>query len=382
MSTPHASHLLVTNDFPPKVGGIQNYLLELWQRLPAEQAHVYTTPHEGSVSFDLRQRFDIERAPEPVLLPYPWLVKRVDRLASERGASLVLLDPAVPLGMIGPRLSHRYGVVLHGAEVTIPGRLPGLRQALRPVLDGAALVVSAGHYALREAERCAGRELPAVVVPPGVDHRELSPPTPEQRAVLRSRHGYADDEIVITVVTRLVPRKGVHTLIAALDLLSTAHPNVRLVVGGTGRELGRLRRQADASRARVDLLGRISDAEKADRYAAADIMAMPCNQRWGGLEQEGFGIVFLEGAAVGLPQIAGRSGGADEAVVDGETGLVVDDPDDPRAVADAITQLVVDPERRLAMGAAARRRVVADFDYQHLADRLRDAIDETTQEHS
>ncbi|MEZ5230032.1 MAG: hypothetical protein R2710_26225 [Acidimicrobiales bacterium] len=165
MSSTDHRHLLVTNDFPPKVGGIQNYLLELWQRLPAEQAHVYTTPYAHAVAFDARQRFWIERSPEPVLLPSPWLARRVDRLAERLDASLVLLDPAVPLGLIGPRLHRPYGVVLHGAEVTIPGRLPGSSHALRSVLTQASLVVSAGAYALREAERCAGRSLPSVVIP-------------------------------------------------------------------------------------------------------------------------------------------------------------------------------------------------------------------------
>ncbi len=106
-------------------------------------------------------------------------------------------------------------------------------------------------------------------------------------------------------------------------------------------------------------------------------MAMPCNQRWGGLEQEGFGIVFLEAAAAGLPQIAGRSGGADEAVVDGVTGLIVDAPDRPQAVADALRTLALDPERRRAMGTAARTRVEQHFDYQTLADRLSEAIEAT-----
>ncbi len=370
-------HLLVTNDFPPKVGGIQNYLFELWRRLPAASAHVYTTPHDGAVEFDLAQPFWIERSPEPVLLPYPWLVKRIDRLADQLDVSLVLLDPAVPLGLIGPQLKHRYGVVLHGAEVTIPGRLPGLAKALRSVLEGAALVVSAGEYALAEAERCVGHPLPSVVIPPGVDHAALQPVAPSDRLGLRRGFGYADTDVVLCVVTRLVPRKGIHTLIDAAALLAPSHPDLRLVIGGVGRESGRLRDRAASAAVRADFLGRISDREKAARYAAADLMAMPCNQRWGGLEQEGFGIVFLEAAAAGLPQIAGRSGGADEAVADGVTGLVVGDPDDPRAVADAIATLLDDPERRAAMGCAARRRAVADFDYQRLADRLDRAIEDT-----
>lgn len=378
------SHLLVTNDFPPKIGGIQSYLWELWRRLPAETAHVYTTPYRDAVTFDAHQAFAIERSPEPVLAPYPWLASRVDRLATQCGAELVLLDPAVPLGAIGPRLQHPYGVVLHGAEVTIPGRIPGSSHLLRRVLDRATLVVAAGEYALTEAERCVGRPLRSVVIPPGVDHEEITPPSSTRRAQLRAEFGYRPDEIVVSVVTRLVPRKGIHTLIDAVASIhasrtDTGRPDVRLVIGGSGRELDRLRARAERSGAPIELLGRVGEAEKIDRYAAADLMAMPCHQRWGGLEQEGFGIVFLEGAAAGLPQIAGRSGGAAEAVVHGKTGLIVDRPDDPDAVANAINALVDDPERRRSMGAAARRRVVEAFDYQLLADRLGVAIAETVE---
>ncbi|MGI9610015.1 MAG: glycosyltransferase, partial [Acidimicrobiia bacterium] len=162
-------HLLVTNDYPPKVGGIQNYLWELWRRLPPESTAVYCTPHSGAEAFDAAQEYWIERSPEPVLIPYPWLPKRIDALAARLNSNLVLLDPAVPLGAIGPFLDHPYGVILHGAEVTIPGRLPGSKQILGKVLRGARVVVSAGEYALAEAQRCAGVDLNAIVVPPGVD---------------------------------------------------------------------------------------------------------------------------------------------------------------------------------------------------------------------
>src|SRR5438874_8382335 len=162
-------HLLVTNDFPPKVGGIQSYLWELWRRLPPDEVTVLTTPYAGTAEWDAEQAIRVERTSERVLFPTPSLARRIDALADEVDASLVLLDPALPLALLGPRLRHPYGLVLHGAEVTVPGRLPGSHAVLRHVLRGAALVVSAGGYALAEAERAAGRALPAVNVPPGVD---------------------------------------------------------------------------------------------------------------------------------------------------------------------------------------------------------------------
>ena len=159
-------HLLVTNDFPPKVGGIQSYLWELWRRLPGDDVTVLTTPHPDAAAWDARQPFRVERTAERVLLPTRALARRIDRLAAEVDARLVLLDPALPVGLVGPRLVRPYGVVLHGAEVAIPGRVPGARAVLGRVLRGAELVVAAGGYPAREGERAAGCPLPTVIVPP------------------------------------------------------------------------------------------------------------------------------------------------------------------------------------------------------------------------
>ncbi|MEC9181353.1 MAG: glycosyltransferase family 1 protein, partial [Actinomycetota bacterium] len=127
-------HLLVTNDFPPKVGGIQSVLWEWWRRLPPDSFTVLTSPHRDAQQFDAAQPFEVVRAREPVLLPHPPMVKRVNALVKATDAELVVLDPAVPLGLIGPHLDVPYDVVLHGAEVTIPGRLPISRQLLNRTL--------------------------------------------------------------------------------------------------------------------------------------------------------------------------------------------------------------------------------------------------------
>lgn len=363
-------HLLVTNDYPPKVGGIQNYLWELWRRLPPESTAVYCTPYANSATFDLGEPYRIERSPEPVLLPYPWLPRRIDALADEVGADLVLLDPAVPLGMVGPFLHHRYGVLLHGAEVTIPGRLPFTKQLLRRVLDRAEVVVSAGDYALEEAERCVGRALRSIVIPPGVDTARFHPLDARQRGAARERFDLAPDALVVSTVNRLVPRKGMEILIGAAAQLQTRFPSLQVMIGGTGREFDRLQALARDLKAPVRLLGRLDDADVPLLYGASDVMAMLCHDRWMGLEQEGFGIVFLEAAAAGIPQVAGRSGGAHEAVEHNVSGLVVDHPKSVEAVSKAITELLADSERRTRMGVAARARAVQQFDYELLAGRL------------
>jgi phosphatidylinositol alpha-1,6-mannosyltransferase len=144
-------HLLVTNDFPPKIGGIQSYLWELWRRLPPDDVVVLTTPHSGAAAFDRAQPFRIERSRQPVLLPSPLIGRHIARLVAEADIGAVVLDPVLPLGLVGPSLGVPYGVVLHGAEIGVPGRLPGARQLLSRVISGASLVVAAGNYPESEA---------------------------------------------------------------------------------------------------------------------------------------------------------------------------------------------------------------------------------------
>jgi phosphatidylinositol alpha-1,6-mannosyltransferase len=360
--------LLVTNDFPPKLGGIQSYLYELWRRLPVDAATVFTTRHDGDVAWDAAQDFRIVRARERQFFPTRSLATRIDDLARELGASAILLDPWLPLGQLGPRLTAApYVVVVHGAEVTVPGRIPGSRQLGGRVLREAAGIVAAGTYPARQAEHAAGRALPGVVIPPGVDVDRFRPLDDEARRATRREFGLDPDRPLVLGVSRLVPRKGFDVLIDAVAGL----PDVQLAIAGAGRDRHRLARRAEARGVadRVRFLGRVPDDDSFPRlYACADVFAMPCRDRWGGLEAEGFGIVFLEAAAAGVPSIAGRSGGSHEAVIDGETGLVVEGRAlDVRA---ALAALLADDGLRARMGAAARARAVAECSYDTLAARL------------
>lgn len=373
-------HLLATNDFPPKIGGIQSLLWEWWRRLPPDEFAVLTSPYRGAAQFDADQAYLVERIREFALLPHPWMVRRIDELAERFGAELVVLDPAVPLGMVGPSLQLPYDVVLHGAEVTVPGRVPGTRHALARVLRSARAVISAGEYAAREAERAAGRPLATTIVPPGVDVHRFRPLSPGERADARAELGLPADARLVVGVSRLVPRKGFDTAIRAVAELRRRHParydDVHLAIAGHGRDADRLERLATELGCPVTFLGRVANDALPRLYGCADLFTMLCRNRWGGLEQEGFGIVFVEAAACGVPQVAGRSGGAAEAVVDDVTGRVVE-ASGARAVtaaADAFAELLDDPARREAMGAAARRRAVAEFDYDVLAARLGAAL--------
>jgi len=367
-------HLLVTNDFPPKVGGIQSYLWELWRRLPAENAVVHTTPYRGADDFDASVAFAIVRSREPVLLPTRTVVRRVRRLVEAHDIDLVLFDPAIPVGLAAPSVGVPYGVVLHGAEVTVPGRLPLSSAALGRVLRGADLVVSAGGYAAREAERCAGGPLPAVIVPPGVDTGRFLPPDDAARATARERFGIEPGDLVVGSVSRLVPRKGMDVLIDAAARLRDRHPALRVLIAGRGRDEARLRRRIAATGAPVELVGFVADDDLPAFYGALDVFAMLCRNRWAGLEQEGFGIVFAEAASCGIPVVCGRSGGSAEAVEDGVSGIVVDRPQSVDEVVAALDELFSDAALRSDFGAAGRRRIVERFDYDVLAARLAAAL--------
>ncbi len=387
-------HLLVTNDFPPKVGGIQAYLWELWRRLdPASFVVLTARSDPSSEAFDSSAASNgirIERVPGRILyFPTPTARARILSLASEVGATLVLLDPVLPLGLLGPKLGLPYGVLLHGAEVAVPARLPVTRGLVARALEGASLVVSAGHYpASAVAHALAGvRDAGAggsggivrpqlLEVSPGVDCAQFAPLDAPTRAAARIRLGLPVGAPLVVSVSRLVPRKGMDVLIEAVQRLRRSYPDLVLAIAGTGREAHRLAAHSRRGAAPVRFFGRVSEEDKHALLASADVFAMACRKRWWGLEEEGFGIVFLEAAASGTPQVAGDSGGAAEAVEDGVTGVVVRRPQDAGEVAGALRRLLADADLRRRMGDAARERACRAYDYDALAARLAAALAE------
>ena len=378
------THLLVTNDFPPKVGGIQAYLWELWRRLdPSSFAVLTATSHPGHRAFDRAQAergVRIERTTGGMLLPSPGLVRQIREAALRVGAGLVVLDPAFPLGLVGPSLGLPYGVILHGAEVTVPVRLPVSRELLAHVLRRSSVVISAGGYPAAEARRAARRRgmPPVVQVPPGVDLERFRPLADWERAEARRDLGLPEHGPLVVSVSRLVPRKGMDVLVDAGSWLQPTFPDLTVAIAGRGRDAERIEARIAEKSSPTRMLGAVSDDDLPRLVGAADVFVMACRNRWLGLEQEGFGIVFLEAAAAGVPQVAGRSGGAGEAVVDGETGIVVRHPADIGAVTGAIRRLLEDSALRERLGVAARRRAEASFDYDVLARRLGAALADVT----
>lgn len=357
--------LLVTNDFPPKLGGIQSYLWELWRRLPADETTVLTaSSHPDAAGWDAAQEFRVERLPQKVLLPGRSVARRAQALVAEIGADVVFVDPMLPLGRIGVRLGDvPVVVVTHGAEVTLPGHLPGTASLARSVLRHATGIVAAGEYPAAQAARLVG-DIRGLVVPPGVDTQRFRPLDDAQRQEARRRFGLPLDRPLVLGVSRLVPRKGFDVLIDAVAGLG----NVELAIAGAGRDRGRLEKRAAGLADRVHFLGRVDDDDLPALYGCADVFSMLCRDRWRGLEAEGFGIVFLEAAACAVPSVAGRSGGSHEAVLDGETGFVVESHDVARVRA-ALSSLIRDGDQRTTFGRAARAHA-EDFEYDRLARRL------------
>ncbi|WP_300018696.1 glycosyltransferase family 4 protein [Pseudonocardia sp.] len=352
--------LLVTNDFPPRTGGIQTYLHALTERLAPGELVVYAPAWPGDREFDAAFPHPVVRHPTSLMLPGPSVARRAAGLVREHRARTVWFGASAPLALLGPWLRRHAGVErvvasTHGHEVGW-SMLPGARHVLRRIgADADALTTISRHTRGRVA--AAFGPLAALEhLPSGIDTRRFAP-DPDGRARVRHRFGLGAAPVVVCV-SRLVPRKGQDVLVRAVPRLRERVPGVRLLIVGDGPDAPRLRglaarAVAPAAPGAVVFAGAVPGADLPAYYAAGDVFALPCRTRAGGLDIEGLGIVALEAAACGLPVVVGTSGGAPETVRDGTTGRVVDGRD-PRAVDEALAGLLTDPHRAAAMGAAGR----------------------------
>ncbi|WP_219420400.1 glycosyltransferase family 4 protein [Pseudonocardia nigra] len=365
--------LLVTNDFPPRTGGIQSYLQALADRLPAGALVVYAPAWPGAAEFDAAAGYPVHRHPTSLMLPVPAVACRAVALAREHEAGTVWFGASAPLGLLGPVLRRRAGIErvvasTHGHEVGW-AMLPGARQALRRIGRDADAFTTISRYTRGRVAAAFGPDAALEVLPSGVD-AEVFRPDPAARTELRRRYGLGEAPVV-SCVSRLVARKGQDVLIRALPRVRAAVPGARLLFVGNGPDRGRLRRLAtDVGVAdHVVFTGPVPAAELPAHYAVGDVFALPCRTRGGGLDVEGLGIALLEAAATGLPVVAGDSGGAPETVWDGHTGHVVDGRDQ-RVVADAVAGLLADPDRARRMGAAGRAWMLRDWSWPARVARL------------
>jgi phosphatidyl-myo-inositol dimannoside synthase len=361
--------LVVTNDFPPRVGGVQQYVSNVVDNLPPERVAVLAPNWPGWRAYDAEQPFPIHRWPSTFLWPTGELFRRVMSAAKEHQAEVILFGHGFPLAVMGPALSARefpYVVLTHGAEVWL-ARVPAMSAAMRRAFARARAVTAVSHFTAEAIRPLVPPQVGVDVVLPGVDARRFSPD--EDGRSVKERHGLEGRKVVLCA-SRMVPRKGQDVLLQGMKLVRELVPEASLLLVGEGPYRRRLEELATAAPSgSVTFAGQIPDAELPAYYAACEVFAMPCRSRWGGLEVEGFGIVFLEAAAAGKAVVAGRSGGADEAVVDQETGLLVEGKE-PKAVALAVASLLRAPDVADRMGQAGRRRVEEGFTWAHQTARL------------
>ncbi|MGW0863933.1 glycosyltransferase family 4 protein [Streptomyces sp. NPDC002611] len=372
--------LIVTNDFPPRPGGIQAFLHNMALRLDPQQLVVYASTWkrsregvEATAAFDAEQPFTVVRDRTTMLLPTPAVTRRAVGLLREHGCTSVWFGAAAPLGLMAPALrnagAERLVATTHGHEAGW-AQLPAARQLLRRIGDSTDTITYLGEYT---RSRIAGALSPQAAarmaqLPPGVDEKTFHPDSGGDE--IRARLGLTDRPVIVCV-SRLVRRKGQDTLIRAMPRILAAEPDAVLLIVGGGPYEGDLRKLARETgvAASVRFTGAVPWSQLPAHYGAGDVFAMPCRTRRGGLDVEGLGIVYLEASATGLPVVAGDSGGAPDAVLDGETGWVVRGGS-PEEAAERIVTLLGDAELRHRMGERGRAWVEEKWRWDLLAEKL------------
>jgi phosphatidyl-myo-inositol dimannoside synthase len=367
--------LIVTNDFPPRTGGIESFVLAMASRLPGEVV-VHTARQRSDRDYDADLPFEVVRDPSALMVPTPAIARRSASLAHARGCDRVWFGAAAPLGLIAPRL-RRAGVgrtvaTTHGHEIWWSG-VPGARRALRAIGERNDVLTYLGEYC---RSRIARPLTPAararmVQLTPGVDDTVFRPGCGGDE--VRRRYGLSDRPVIVCV-SRMVARKGQDVLVKALPAVQRSVPGAALLLVGDGPHRGAVEKLVREHRLERDvvLTGRVPWQQTPSYFDAGDVFAMPTRTRLLGLEPEALGICYLEAAATGLPVVAGSSGGAPDAVLDGESGFVVDGRDVAQ-VAARCTELLLDRDLAATFGARGRRWVAERWRWDDLALRL-DAI--------
>ncbi|MER8087125.1 glycosyltransferase family 4 protein [Streptomyces sp. NPDC094048] len=373
--------LIVTNDFPPRPGGIQAFLHNMALRLDPGQIVVYASTWKrgpegvaATAAFDAEQPFTVVRDRATMLLPTPRVTRRAAQLLRTHGCRSVWFGAAAPLGLMAPALrragARRLVATTHGHEAGW-AQLPAARQLLGRIGETTDTITYLGEYTRSRIATALTPEAAdrMVQVPPGVDEETFHPDSGGD--LIRARLGLSDRPVVVCV-SRLVPRKGQDTLILAMPAILAQVPDTVLLIVGGGpyaKELERLAVRTGVADS-VRFTGPVPWEELPAHCGAGDVFAMPCRTRRGGLDVEGLGIVFLEASATGLPVVAGDSGGAPDAVLDGETGWVVRGGSVEES-ADRIVTLLRDPELRRRMGERGRAWVEEKWRWDLLAERLK-----------
>ncbi|GGQ49666.1 glycosyltransferase family 4 protein [Kitasatospora griseola] len=369
--------LIVTNDFPPRPGGIQAFVHNMAVRQPAGSIVVYaSTWRDGRevAKFDAEQPFPVIRDRTRMMIPTTRVTRRAAEILRAENCTSVWFGAAAPLGLMAPHLrragAQRLLGMTHGHEAAW-AQLPVSAQLLRRIGGNTDLLTYLGEYTRSRIARAVGPRVASRMaqLPPGVDESTFRPDSGGD--AVRARLGLTERPVVVCV-SRLVPRKGQDTLIRTWPRVLAAQPDAVLLIVGGGPYRGDLEKLVDqvGVRSSVVFTGAVPWEELPAHYGAGDVFAMPCRTRRGGLDVEGLGIVYLEASATGLPVVAGDSGGAPDAVREGETGFVVPGKHGETVLADRLVRLLGDASLRREMGEAGRKWVHDAWRWDMLAERL------------
>jgi phosphatidylinositol alpha-1,6-mannosyltransferase len=358
--------LVITNDFPPRPGGIQTFGYEIVRRFEPDSVTVLTSDWDGAAEFDAAQDFKIIRAQTQTLLPSKSTLAMAREIVVAENITRVLFGAAAPLGLLASPL-RKLGVqnivgMTQGHE-TGWAMTPGMRQALRKIGNDTDHLTYISEYTHKKIAKALSPDAASRMrrIVPGVNVTEFSPANGVVGNQLRADLGWMGRPVIVCV-SRLMARKGQDELIRALPEVHRTSPKASLIIVGEGpyrKDLESLIKKLRLEEF-VHLTGKVSQTDLSKWYAAGDIFAMPCRTRVGGWDVEGLGIVFLEGSATGLPVIVGDSGGAIDAVLDGETGFLVDG-NNTGEIAQRISFLISNPDVAKQMGEAGRNWVTQEW---------------------
>jgi phosphatidylinositol alpha-1,6-mannosyltransferase len=368
--------LLVTNDFPPRPGGIQSFLYGVVSRLDPDDVVVFTSRWRGWEEWDAQQPFRVIRHDTEMMLPNPAVRRNAVQVFREYGCTDVWFGAAAPLGLLAPALrdagAKRIVASTHGHEIGW-ARVPGFRQALRRIAGDVDVLTYLGDYTRVRLAAAIGADAEKLQrLAPGVDTDLFSPNV--DGSVRREQLGWTGRPVVVCV-SRLMPRKGQDVLVRALPEIRRQVGDVGLLLVGGGPARSRVEALAkdNGVSEHVHITGSVPFEQLPSWFRAGDVFAMPCRERINGLDVEGLGMVFLEAAACGLPVVAGRSGGSTDALIDGESGVLVDG-NQPDEVASAVSGLLIDRARAAEMAQHGRQWVTEKWSWDNVVATLQELV--------
>jgi phosphatidylinositol alpha-1,6-mannosyltransferase len=373
----NSSILCITNDFGPRAGGIETFVIGLIERMPFGSVIVYTSQQGDTSAYDAQwlEKYGVEviRDKSKILLPTLRVGRTVREVVRTREIRRVFFGAAAPLGLLSHGL-RRAGVerivaLTHGHEVWWAKLWP-FSWAMKRIGNGIDSLTYLGSFTKTAISRALSEKAIAslVRIAPGIDTEHFSPVADADE--LKRELGLADKRVIVSV-GRLVHRKGQDTLVESLPEILEEFPDAHLLFVGVGPHLEYIHKRAIqlGVLGNISFVGRVQYAELPRFISVGEIFAMPSRSRLAGLEVEGLGIVYLEASACELPIVGGLSGGAPDALIEGETGLAVDGTN-PIAVAEAVKELLRNPDRARAMGKRGRQWIVDEWEWRHWSEKF------------